>query len=135
MERVDHYSEETRERAHKLLDAGMEMLHSFRESALRCAYCDKHRTAVEFDEECPALLRCALTIASGRNNVVEPVKGCGICGNRMTVIRGRHPRNHEREVCPTCCAERLDQINHISARHYGEAASAEITPAPQPVSA
>lgn len=50
---------------------------------------------------------------------------CGICGGVTTEIRGRHPKDDKRNVCPTCCAERLDQINEISSRHYGVAMSAK----------
>jgi hypothetical protein len=128
MERKEDFPPETRERAHKLLDANMEMLHEFPEGEWRCRHCSVRRIHVEFADECSVLLRCALTIAASRNNVVTPSKGCGVCGCRLVEIRGRHPQDFERTVCPTCCAERLDQINHISSHVYGVAAQATITP-------
>jgi len=45
--------------------------------------------------------------------------GCGICGGRTVEIRGRYPHDPKRNVCPTCCAERLDQIREISDQNYG----------------
>jgi len=49
---------------------------------------------------------------------------CQICGAKTVMIRGKHPRMagaEKREVCPTCLAERMDQIKDISDRDYGKA--------------
>lgn len=46
---------------------------------------------------------------------------CGICGGQMVMIRGRHPQQPKREVCPTCLAERIDMIREMSDRNYGVA--------------
>jgi hypothetical protein len=49
---------------------------------------------------------------------------CGICGGQQVYVRGRYPGSDKREVCPTCLAERLDQIRDVSSEHYGQCASA-----------
>lgn len=46
---------------------------------------------------------------------------CGVCGGLMVLIRGRHPGDYKREVCPTCLADRMDQIRLLADRHYGMA--------------
>ena len=48
-----------------------------------------------------------------------PFTGCTVCGGKLVEIRGRHPKDTKREVCPTCLADRLDDINEISSRYYG----------------
>lgn len=50
---------------------------------------------------------------------------CGICGGEMVEIRGRYPENHLRRdrtriVCPTCLAERMDQIREIASSRLWE---------------
>jgi hypothetical protein len=50
----------------------------------------------------------------------ERIKGCGICGGELVMIRGKYPGYDNREVCPTCNTERLEQIQEISSPHYGE---------------
>lgn len=50
----------------------------------------------------------------------EQKQSCGICGGEMVLIRGRYPNQEKRPVCPTCCAERLDQIREISDKDYGK---------------
>jgi hypothetical protein len=47
--------------------------------------------------------------------------GCGVCGGRLVEIRGRHPSDKPRQVCPTCLAERMDMIREMSAADYGMA--------------
>jgi hypothetical protein len=44
---------------------------------------------------------------------------CGICGGAMVEIRGRYPKQENRKVCPTCLAERMDQIREVSSPDYG----------------
>ena len=58
------------------------------------------------------------------NDLPKPkdrIECCGICGGSLVEIRGRYPNEPQRKVCPTCCAERLDQIKEISDRNYGVA--------------
>ncbi len=50
---------------------------------------------------------------------------CGICGGQMVNIRGRYPQDEKREVCPTCLAERMDQIREVSSPDYGKSYQAE----------
>ena len=50
--------------------------------------------------------------------------GCGICGGTMVEIRGRYPKQENRKVCPTCLAERMDQIREVSNPDYGLASQA-----------
>lgn len=45
-----------------------------------------------------------------------PLLGCGVCGGKMVEIRGRHPEDKPRQVCPTCPAERIDDLLDIHAR-------------------
>jgi hypothetical protein len=42
--------------------------------------------------------------------VFKPWTGCGVCGGKLAMIRGRHPGDREREVCPTCVVERLETL-------------------------
>lgn len=50
----------------------------------------------------------------------EQEAGCGICGGKLVLIRGRYPKEERRLVCPTCNTERLEQINEISSKTYGQ---------------
>jgi len=58
-------------------------------------------------------------------NVINTKKSnkctCGVCGSELANIRGRHPGNDRREVCPTCLQERLEQIRDMLADDYGKA--------------
>jgi len=49
--------------------------------------------------------------------------GCGVCGGAMALIRGRYPNQDKRLVCPTCLAERMDNIRELTDRDYGKAYS------------
>jgi hypothetical protein len=62
VKRANDFSAKTRERAHNLLDAGMEMLHEYAPEGTLCLHCGAYNA--RFDEECPALLRCALERAA-----------------------------------------------------------------------
>lgn len=33
---------------------------------------------------------------------------CGICGHKTVMIRGKHPDDEMRRVCPTCLQEKMD---------------------------
>jgi hypothetical protein len=46
---------------------------------------------------------------------------CPVCGGKTILIRGRHPNDDKRLVCPTCLQDRLDGILDIASRHYGKA--------------
>lgn len=48
-------------------------------------------------------------------------EGCTVCGSKLVYIRGRYPHTEEREVCPTCAVERLEQIREIVSPDYGQA--------------
>ncbi len=50
-------------------------------------------------------------------NKLEPLKikhewftGCGRCGGTLVQIRGKHPSEPKRTVCPTCVVERLEDM-------------------------
>jgi len=45
---------------------------------------------------------------------------CGVCGGSMVLIRGRYPGDDKRRVCPTCIMERLESINEMSSKNYGQ---------------
>lgn len=47
--------------------------------------------------------------------------GCNQCCGAMVYIRPRHPGMDERLVCPTCLADRMDNIRDISSPEYGQA--------------
>ena len=46
---------------------------------------------------------------------------CNACGGKMVEIRGRYPKQEKRLVCPTCLAERMDNIREIADSNYGVA--------------
>lgn len=48
------------------------------------------------------------------------MEGCAICGGKIVEIRGRYPKQENRKVCPTCLAERMDQIREVSSPDYGQ---------------
>lgn len=62
MKRKFHFSDETRQAAHKLLAADEEMLHEWPPVAPStfCVHCKAFRGSASSDEECSVLLRCAL---------------------------------------------------------------------------
>lgn len=43
---------------------------------------------------------------------------CDICGNPRVFIRPRAQEEVERNVCPTCIADKIEQINDISSSYY-----------------
>ena len=45
--------------------------------------------------------------------------GCPVCGGKLIEIRGKHPGDPKREVCPTCLADRMDMIRDMSDPNYG----------------
>ena len=53
----------------------------------------------------------------------EPVgvSGCPVCGAAFAYIRGKHPGEDQREVCPTCLQERMDDIRDRLDPNYGVA--------------
>lgn len=52
--------------------------------------------------------------------------GCGICGGKQVIIRGKYPNTPKRRVCPTCTYERLEQISEISSPDYGKACKGTV---------
>ncbi len=50
---------------------------------------------------------------------------CGICGGATVTIRPRVPMEGPRLVCPTCLADRMDDIQEISGKMYGVTFAAE----------
>jgi hypothetical protein len=52
---------------------------------------------------------------------------CVHCGGPQMLIRGGCPGKDERIVCPTCCAERLDQIYSLAVPDYGKQYAAADT--------
>ncbi len=49
---------------------------------------------------------------------------CCICGGKTVLIRGKYPNTPERNICPTCTTERLEQIQEISSPDYGKTSKA-----------
>ena len=47
--------------------------------------------------------------------------GCGVCGGRLAIIRGKYVHDPEREVCPTCLADKMDLIREVCNPAYGRA--------------
>lgn len=47
-------------------------------------------------------------------------KGCNCCGGELVFIRGKYPKDEQREICPTCAYERLEEIHRISDADYGK---------------
>ena len=47
-------------------------------------------------------------------------KGCNCCGGELVFIRGKYPKDEQREICPTCAYERLEEIRRISDADYGK---------------
>lgn len=69
-------------------------------------------------------VNCTWNEIQNASALADSVPGrCGICGGALVPIRGRFASDEPREVCPTCLAERLDQIRDISDRDYGKAHS------------
>lgn len=66
-----------------------------------------------------ALVKASPTSREKENN-------CNFCGGEMVLIRGKYPGNDKRYICPTCTHERLEQINEISSKNYGQAATQKI---------
>lgn len=50
--------------------------------------------------------------------------GCGVCGGKMVMIRSRWPGSEDRRVCPTCLAERMDDIRELTSADYAMACEA-----------
>lgn len=56
-------------------------------------------------------------------NFSQTVPGCGICGGFQISIRGSVPGADSRIVCPTCLADRMEQIHQTSSPEYGQAST------------
>lgn len=56
--------------------------------------------------------------------------GCKVCGGATVSIRGRYPGEVRRVVCPTCLADKLYDIHHMSAPEYGIAMQTTVNNEP-----
>lgn len=45
----------------------------------------------------------------------------------MVEIRGRYPKDPKRSVCPTCLADRMDDIREMADRNYGVAYTTTVS--------
>ena len=41
---------------------------------------------------------------------VEPLAGCNMCGSKKVFIRGKYPKEPDREICPCCLVEKLEDM-------------------------
>lgn len=55
-------------------------------------------------------------------------KRCRCCGMETVDIRGRHPGDPKRKVCPQCLAEKIDQVREILEPTYGMGMTEDIRP-------
>ena len=58
--------------------------------------------------------------ASKKEDNIESLPKCCICGGETVLIRGKYPNTQQRNVCPQCTTERLEQISEISSKDYGK---------------
>ncbi len=49
------------------------------------------------------------------------------CGQKMVLIRGKHPMQDRRWTCPQCTTEKLDNIHELSSFTVGEAMKEDTT--------
>ena len=56
---------------------------------------------------------------------IKGVTGCDMCGGKLATIRGRHPGDVDRVVCPTCLAETLDAIKRRIEDNYNRPQASE----------
>jgi hypothetical protein len=75
--------------------------------------------------ECSGPAETAKDVVDKKIKRPAPIVGCGLCGGQEVEIRGRHPGDEKRKVCPTCMRERLDTIEEMSSEGYGKAYMAE----------
>lgn len=47
--------------------------------------------------------------------------GCKVCGAKQVMIRGKFPGQPDREVCPTCATEKLEDFLERQSPDYGKA--------------
>ena len=73
------------------------------------------------DSNSSAFMKDMKTLKDMESNEPESSKGCSICGSKMVYIRGKHPGDDRRIVCPTCLAERMDIIRQVVDDDYGKA--------------
>jgi hypothetical protein len=71
-----------------------------------------------------------ITSQTGRSDMTT----CNICGGQQVMIRGKNPGDNDREVCPTCLQERMDDIHRMTGPDYGVTSSegAEELEEPEP---
>ena len=58
---------------------------------------------------------------------ILPMETCNICAGVLVTIRGKYPHSDKRVVCPTCLADRMDMINEMSSKNYGQAQQEKLT--------
>ena len=92
----------------ELFSGGVDMLRPFRNGEAVGQYSD-------------GFSREAVTQIIARVLATRGLPDCAICGGKRVLIRGRFPKEPEREVCPTCVTERLEQIQQIASMEYGAA--------------
>lgn len=61
----------------------------------------------------------------GRGPTDKPSPSCDICGGEKAYIRGKHPDEDKRLVCPTCMAETLDDVKDRMGDNYNRACEVE----------
>ena len=49
------------------------------------------------------------------------IEGCLVCGGKEVYIRGKHPGDEMRLVCPTCLMEKIELLREIISPSYGVA--------------
>lgn len=71
----------------------------------------------------PETTKIDITINPDGELKIKPSKldGCHVCGGKLTTIRGRHPKDPDREVCPTCLQEKMEDIHERTGPDYGKA--------------
>jgi hypothetical protein len=57
------------------------------------------------------------------NQGLGRLKGCPTCGGKLVFVRGKHPNEDKREVCPTCLQEKMDKIHEETNPKYEKGCS------------
>lgn len=73
-------------------------------------------TNVEGLENPRLALACRFALATR----LETRDSCVVCGGRTVMIRGRHPGMPDRQTCPTCVTETLDDIHQRTSTDYNK---------------
>ena len=54
-------------------------------------------------------------------DALDKLQGCPCCGGKLCKIRGKYPEEPEREICPICIVEKLEDL--VSQLNVGQCAS------------